>query len=311
MAITPDNMRTTQQPDFTRLSEEEREEPILAILELFERTTIDDLQLDVRLYLNAATMEPGWWTFGQPWDVHELQQRLEKLMEACWLLLQEYEATHGQLQLPDPLVCCRLCATDTKAMRQEYKQHLARYGGRVRLLRAQELARPIIVIRQFFHTLPLPEWKCLLTKWTEYALCDSSLLRDGDIHLLLYYEQLQKLLELAWVLYESEDENSSEAPAATPAASPPSPELQAEVLAFLQEVSPERLSHHLLQIYMGYLKYQAKQHLGEKDAIMQDILKLFNVLRSADLDAKGLYREIKRLERERGWSNREICRTGG
>jgi len=125
-------------------------------------------------------------------------------------------------------------------------------------------------------------------------------------NLLVHYEQLVKLLEIAWIInfdHQGEaniitDGEEQESRTEVPVAKLPTPALQQEVLLFLQEVPPERLSDNLLRIYMGYLKYKGKDSTDEHDTTMHDFVKLYNLFRSAELDAKGIFEEIKRLEQE-------------
>ncbi|WP_137759031.1 hypothetical protein [Pontibacter sp. SGAir0037] len=292
-------MKPTPKPVVTCLSSKEQKDPLLAITDLFEQITIDNLQIDLRLYLKTATTEPGWWIYGQPWEVHELQQRLEKLMEACWLLLQQHEEVLGEVQLPGVATCWKQWKDDTDDLRQEYQAIRLMYGGRVRLLRDSELDEPVTVLKQLFHVLSLPDWKIVLTKWTEYALCGSSILREGDIHLFLHYEQLEKLLEVAWVIHYDPDEAAAperEATRSIAGEKSPTPDLLEEFSSFLQEVPPERLTRNLLRIYVDYLQYHGHNLPGDYETIRTDFLKLYNLFRSAELDAKGLYRELKKPE---------------
>lgn len=72
------------------------------------------------------------------------------------------------------------------------------YGTDIQCLRQRELAYPMLVLKDFFDTQSLDEWKDLLSEWTEYALCATSLLQDTENYdLLLHYEQLERLLEVA------------------------------------------------------------------------------------------------------------------
>ena len=82
------------------LSKEEQKEPAMVVLELFDFCSMHHLRIYLWRYLKAAVSELGWHRMRQPLDAVVLQKRLEKLMEASWLLLREKEARDGEVQVP-------------------------------------------------------------------------------------------------------------------------------------------------------------------------------------------------------------------
>jgi len=180
------------------LSEEEKQNPVAVILELFDYSRIYHLRVFLWQYLKAATSRVGWHQMRQPLDAVVLQKRLEKLMEACWLLLQEKETRDGEVLVP-----C-FAPGSVEWMEDDRQMHLERYrleddyGTDIQCLRQRELEYPVLVLKDFFNTQSLDEWKSLLSEWTEYALCATSLLQDTEnYNLLQHYEQLERLLEVA------------------------------------------------------------------------------------------------------------------
>ncbi|ARS37568.1 hypothetical protein [Pontibacter actiniarum] len=181
------------------LSEEEKQEPVSVILELFDCSSIYHLRVYLWKYLKAATGEVGWHQMAQPLDAVVLQKRLEKLMEACWLLLREKEARDGEVLLPCFAPGSMDWLDDDRQMHLERYKLEDDYGTDIQYLRQRELEYPVLVLKDFFNTQSLDEWKGLLSEWTEYALCATSLLQDTENYKLLqHYDQLERLLEVAY-----------------------------------------------------------------------------------------------------------------
>ncbi|MBB6611539.1 hypothetical protein H7F15_10870 [Pontibacter sp. Tf4] len=310
-----ESVKTNLEDVIIHLSEEERQEPVTVILELFSMSTIDYWRIDLWQYLKAATTKLGWPMMRQPGDAVSLQKMLEKLMESCWLILLKKEASDGEVELPVFTPYSKEWWEEERQKRQEHRTNQKIYGGNIRLLRNRELDNPCLVLKAFFETMPLARWKNLLSDWTEYALRRTSMLEETENYdLLVHYEQLVKLLEVAWILnfrylgkaniitdgekQEAEADTTTTTTTALPSTIPLSLTLQKDIISFLQEVPPERLSDNLLRIYMGYLKYKGRDSPDDDDSTLHDFLKLYNLLRSAELDAKGIFEEIKRLEQE-------------
>ena len=183
------------------LSDEERQDPASVILELFSMSSLTDWRMDLWQYLKAATAKLGWVMLSQPGDAVFLQRMLERLMECCWMLLQEKEARDGEVELPAFAPFSGEWQADERQRRLEHDAvHLA-HGGKICLLRQRELDNPCLVLKAFFETMPLRRWKHLLSEWTEYALRRTSLFEETENYdLLVHYEQLEKLLEAAYIL---------------------------------------------------------------------------------------------------------------
>ncbi|WP_192821286.1 hypothetical protein [Rufibacter sp. LB8] len=197
-------MKTNMLDGIIHLSEEEREEPVLVIFLLFSISSLENLRLDLWQYLKAATTRLGWPMLPQPGDAPFLQKMLERLMEACWLLLREKEARDGQVTLPSFAPASEEWWQDQRQVQGEREQLQAAHGGRIRLLRLREMENPYLVMKVFFNAMPLSGWKALLDDWTEYALRRASLFEETENHnLLVHYELLEKLLEMAYCMSAS------------------------------------------------------------------------------------------------------------
>ncbi len=181
------------------LAEEEQKEPVKVIYELFDYSSLFHLRIYLWRYLKAAASEMGWHRMRQPLDAVVLQKRLEKLMEASWLLLREKEARDGEVEVPCFAPGTAEWMEDDRQMHLEYRGIEEEYGASIQRLRQRELDCPVLVLKDFFNTQPLADWKRLLSEWTEYALCSTSLLQETENYdLLLHYEQLERLLEVAY-----------------------------------------------------------------------------------------------------------------
>ncbi|WP_192822829.1 hypothetical protein [Rufibacter sp. LB8] len=195
---------TPAEPALCQLTAAEQEAPYQVITWLFDKSSVENLREDVWQYFKAATSEHAWFQLDQPYDAIAVKDWLGRLMEASWLLLQRRELRHGEVtpfRLP-PDSLARL--EDNRAKLREYHWLQEAHGGRIRLLRQRELDNPYLVLKDFFLAGSLPAWRELLTAWTEYALCYTSLLQDtDDPNLVLRYEHLQKLLEAAYYISHS------------------------------------------------------------------------------------------------------------
>jgi hypothetical protein len=194
-------VKTPTQYGIIHLSDEEKKEPASVILELFSMSSLHDWRMDLWQYLKAATTKLGWFMLSQPGDAVFLQKMLERLMECCWLLLQEREEQDGEEALPAFAPFSAECQAEERQKRLEYDVIEQVYVGKIRLLRQRELDNPFLVLKAFFETMPLAEWKNMLSDWTEYALRRTSLFEETENYdLLVHYEQLEKLLEAAYIL---------------------------------------------------------------------------------------------------------------
>lgn len=192
-------VKTNLENGINHLSEEEQKEPAKVILELFDFSSLHHLRIYLWRYLKAAASEMGWHRMRQPLDAVVLQKRIVKLIEASWLLLREKEARDGEVKLPYFAPGTAEWMEDDRHMHLEYRGIEEEYGASIQRLRQRELNCPVLVLKDFFNTLPLQDWKALLNEWTEYALCSTSLFQDTENYdLLLHYEQLERLLEVAY-----------------------------------------------------------------------------------------------------------------
>jgi hypothetical protein len=193
-----ENVKNNLANGIIHLSEEEKQDPVSVILELFDYCRIHHLRVFLWQYLKAATSKIGWHQMAQPLDAVVLQKRLEKLMEACWLLLQEKEVRDGEVLVPCFAPGSPEWLEDDRRMHLERGKLEDEFGTDIQCLRQRELEYPVLVLKDFFNTQSLDEWKSLLSEWTEYALCATSLLQDTEnYNLLQHYEQLERLLEVA------------------------------------------------------------------------------------------------------------------
>ncbi|AKD02107.1 hypothetical protein POKO110462_17125 [Pontibacter korlensis] len=192
-------VKTNLESRINHLSEEEQKEPVKVIYELFDYSSLYHLRIYLWRYLKATASPIGWHQMRQPLDAVVLQQRLEKLMEGCWLLLQEKEARDGEVNIPYFSPGTAEWMEDDRHMHLEYDDIELEYGASIQRLRQRELNYPVLVLKNFFNTLPLEGWKSLFNEWTEYALSSTSLFQDTENYdLLLHYEQLERLLEVAY-----------------------------------------------------------------------------------------------------------------
>ncbi len=194
-----ESVKTNEGDGIIHLSTEERLEPVAAILAVFDQTSVQYLRLDLWKCLKAATCTVGWYQLRQPGDAVVLQRRVEKLLEASWLLLQQKEARDGDVQLPGAAPGSDAWLEEDRLRHLEYCAIEAEFEGSIRCLHQRELNYPALVLKDVFSTLTLREWKRLLSEWTEYALGATSLLQETENYeLLLHYEQLERLLEVTY-----------------------------------------------------------------------------------------------------------------
>lgn len=186
----------------SRLSREERGRPVLAIVEVFEGVPHELLRMGLWKLLKSATSEYSWNDLEGPESALELQGRLEKLLEACHLLLWMKEKADGEFPLPAQAAAGEFLP-DTQPL-SDYRLNVDRYKGSILRLSGAEVANPYVVVKSFFGHLSLTGWKELLDGWVEHALSNISLIQDStDSDLILRYEFLEKLLEVSYLFYLS------------------------------------------------------------------------------------------------------------
>jgi len=94
---------------------------------------------------------------------------------------------------------------DPFAVRDNYKEMIARFKGKVRWLTLDEILHPHWLYEQVFERRTYPEWLEILDIWGEYTLMNRSIcekLDGGNVYDT--FVLFQKLTEMAYLMYEHE-----------------------------------------------------------------------------------------------------------
>lgn len=92
---------------------------------------------------------------------------------------------------------------DPFAAKNDYKEVIARFKGKVRWLTLDEILHPHWLYEQVFERRTYPQWLEVLDTWGEYTLLNRSIcekLDGGDVYDT--FVLFQKLTEMAYLMYE-------------------------------------------------------------------------------------------------------------
>lgn len=293
---------TLEDAPITHLSPEERAQTVTVIADIFGNASLAVLRIELWHYLKSATTAQSWSLMGQPGHALILQKRLEKLMDNCWLLLQEKEEQDGEIIHKAYAPGSQEQVESDRMMLSRYDKIQRKYFGNIRLLNPTEIENPYLVLKSFFEMADMAAWKELLTTWTEYALSSISILEDKtDSNLLLKYDQLEKLLEAAFYLCmdvedETEQKGSEKEPARVYKSEKLTPYLEEEIITFLKAVPPGRLNRNLRKMFLDYLMFNKYGLPDNFNTMVSDLYRLAELLDIAQRETQDWQREEDEFE---------------
>ncbi|MEP7279937.1 MAG: hypothetical protein ABI813_14905 [Bacteroidota bacterium] len=160
-------------------------DPYWVITDFFCFGSLAEMKERLEKTCKAALVEKYNWKQGCPGNLLYFYERLEKLVEACFLITSSSKyknrlvkkAKQGKLKEieSNPLLPCSLSAA--------------------------ELNDPLSVLQSFFQFHDLKRWKQDIYAWMEAGLSDFTVLENiAPKNLITYHHHLQKLLDACWYI---------------------------------------------------------------------------------------------------------------
>lgn len=286
---------------YINLSPEEKEKPMLVLEQLFDGYDIATYQQELWELLKAAMSVEAWSFLQSPGMAPRFAQSLNRLMESCQLMLQQYEAEHGELAL-------QLWVKSSEEHLEEERKNLVnrhqiRYAffGLVNRMNVDEIEEPLKAVKAFFAHADLVTWKAWLAEWVAYSL-DALAMIEGraDSEDLVHLEYFQKLMEAAWLIFMKshlEDWTNfihgqyTQVLDIQPYEPIVSRRLFDAFFLFIKAIPPVRLNRNLRKIFLGYL--QGNHHMIPLDfeEYLIDLEFLTELLDVAEKDTQFWYHE--------------------
>jgi hypothetical protein len=185
------------------LSENEIADPIAVIHDLYiNLTDIEYLKSDLWEWVKAALQDQPLTYLSEPGLAIQTEKMLIRLFAALHLLAKKH-----QFHLPE-----QISIDEEEKHEKDFQKFSGLYElfylhrGHVRRLNPDEVTNPYLAIHSFFSFHSLEEWQRVLNQWSEYALTKSSIIEsDEGYSILQEYEQIEKMIEVAYLLNKEPD----------------------------------------------------------------------------------------------------------
>jgi len=267
----------------TLLNEEELSNPVLVIRHLFELSDLQYLKRDVWECLKAALADKPFCYLNEPLLVFNMQKEIGRLCDAMFLLLKMKEASDGEILIKysapgskEMIGQERMFMLDLDCLLDEYK------GKIIRLCKA-EVRNPYLTVRAFFDFQTPNEWKSLLNSWAEHALSKMTISEDlVDNSVLLEFEYLEKIIEVAWLLKNhAKERNETDKKLKITEALKETPlrfEIEKSFINFLESAPASRLNRCLRKMFLDYLSKNIDSLPPDIEGFLLDFYHLSNLL---------------------------------
>jgi len=182
----------------TRLTDEDIANPYKVISNYFSWSALPAQRTHIR-QITAASIKDGHWSKGHPRTLIHVGERLEKLIEALYLIQREDDKVTSNPSIVNPdevkkdVVNPELyCGWSEMFFPWDYfPRHLTR----------EEYINPYKALRKFFKYKSLPEWKGLIKELMDCALSPHSVYDLGSyFNVLKISSMLQKIVEAAHLI---------------------------------------------------------------------------------------------------------------
>ena len=168
--------------------------PTEVIEEFFELGNITEIKRLFTAACGAALSEQYNWNSGSPGNLLYIYERIETLIEACFILYTEKRKRKNL----------------SRRLRRSTAPEFANDILLPSSLTAEEIKNPVLVIQSFFKVGTLKEWKLALYAWLEAGLSEYDVLQNVEITSILpYHVHLQRLLDACWYINRAIKNNSS------------------------------------------------------------------------------------------------------
>ena len=160
-------------------------DPYSIITDFFHFGNIAEMKALFLESCRAALSEKYSWKQGSPGNLLYFYERLEKLVEACFLI---FSRSKKKKKLP-------------KKLKPAAFKKVLNHPNLPCSLSADEMSDPFLVIQSFFEFHSIKEWKQDLYAWMEAGLSDYTVLENMEAKdILPYHHHLQKLLDACWYI---------------------------------------------------------------------------------------------------------------
>ena len=156
-------------------------DPYYILNDIFNSDHFGAMQDLFRHFCEAGLAEEFSWKEGSPGNLLYFSERLEQLIEACFIIHSSGKIRKGG-----------------KVFKKTKQINKALLPIR---LSEMELDKPFIILDAFFAHNSLPEWKEALHRWTEAGLSKYSVAESaGAEGILSFYQHIEKLIEASnWI----------------------------------------------------------------------------------------------------------------
>ncbi|GAC1425257.1 MAG: hypothetical protein NVSMB7_01530 [Chitinophagaceae bacterium] len=152
-------------------------DPYSIIKDFFHFGNLAEMKNFFKEACRAALAEKYSWEQGSPGNLLYFYERLEKLVEACFIIFssKKHKTKLSKKILNNPNLPCSLSA--------------------------DEIQDPFSVIQSFFELQTIKKWKQDLYAWMEAGLSNYTVLDSIEASdILPYHYHLQKLLDASWYI---------------------------------------------------------------------------------------------------------------
>lgn len=164
---------------------------------LFDATELEYLRAELWYFLKAVVAEDHFRFRGQPVIACEVTEHFEQIIDV-------FDQLHDDAESQEIPVGNHAWKADgdlhyLMALRDIEEK----FAGKIRRLRKNEIEDLNLVIEEFFQYQSAGDWKKELKNWQYYALSTGSIcIASDDTSFLEMYEQLEKILEAAYLLHQ-------------------------------------------------------------------------------------------------------------
>jgi hypothetical protein len=165
-------------------------DPYKILYHFFDYTSLDMCRQLLQKWFTAAFAETYTWK-NEPASLLSFYERLEALLYGCSLLNSDSNSRNSNRKKTTwPEVSA---LSKSRAERTEVFKYLNAY----------EVYKPLTVINAFFTTMDLYAWRAELHNWFEAAMGRQTIIHISTTdNVLPVMEQLNKLVEAAYVIYQ-------------------------------------------------------------------------------------------------------------
>lgn len=159
--------------------------PFVVIKDFFQVAGIIEMKKMFNGTCRSALTENYSWHQGCPGNLLYFYERLEMLVEACFLIDKNKKRKRKI----------------NRKLKLLFRKKDLQDAVLPSALSATEISDPFVVIQSFFECYTLRQWKKALYAWMEAGLSDFNVLENIEPpSILVYHLQIQKLMDACWYI---------------------------------------------------------------------------------------------------------------